>query len=387
MRGCPAKRAPMPRKSAAELKKQRRADRWGVGSADTPPVEGAPTPAELINQWVQAHYNDKAPDGVAWGAHVKRWRGDGARDTHISAIIAATTFTKNATITAITLTDLLEDYDPPVFGVEFTHPANVQDNNGLTPLLFVLKTVYGWLHSEKMARTALLREKIKVGLLKVLKALKNDSDFLYAAPGGITALHLAIGLDYACLGEECIESLLACGCDPDAPLDESGDRPVHLAARHNPNALRPLLQGVAFVRRPGDESEEEPEAQLASPNARNFKGESPLDIAVRMRYVSSVALLLQGGADPNVLDADGDTPLAKAEYDQINFGGWAISTLLKDHGALALIPEEPYDEGHWTAHWEKCCTRASDRGLDDDAEESGLEALPPDVARRRHTIR
>ena len=377
----------MPRKSAAELKKQRRADRWGVGSADTPPVEGAPTPSELTNQWVETHYNDKAPDGVAWGAHVKQWRGDGARDTHISAIIAATTYTKNATITAITLTDLLEDYDPPVFGVEFTHPANVQDNNGLTPLLFVLKIVYGWLHSEKMARTALLREKIKVGLLKVLKALKSDSDFLYAAPGGITALHLAIGLEYACLGEECIESLLACGCDPDAPLDESGDRPVHLAARHNPNALKPLLQGVAFVRRPGDESEEEPEASLASPNARNFKGESPLDIAVRMRYVSSVALLLQGGADPNVLDADGDTPLAKAEYDQINFGGWAIATLLKDHGALALIPEEPYDEDHWTAHWEKCCTRASDRGLDDDAEESGLEALPPDVARRRHTIR
>ena len=112
-----------------------------------------------------------------------------------------------------------------------------------------------------------------------------------------------------------------------------------------------------------------------------------LDIAVRMRYVSSVALLLQGGADPNVLDADGDTPLAKAEYDQINQGGWAISTLLKDHGALALIPEEPYDEDHWTSHWEKCCTRASDRGLDDDVEESVLEPLPPDVARRRHTIR
>ena len=90
---------------------------------------------------------------------------------------------------------------------------------------------------------------------------------------------------------------------------------------------------------------------------------------------------------PNVLDADGDTPLAKAEYDQINFGGWAISTLLKDHGALALIPEEPYDEDHWTSHWEKCCTRASDRGLDDDVEESVLEPLPPDVARRRHTIR
>ena len=53
--------AVMPRKSAAELKKQRRADRWGLGSADTPPVDGAPTPAELTNQWVEAHYNDKAP--------------------------------------------------------------------------------------------------------------------------------------------------------------------------------------------------------------------------------------------------------------------------------------------------------------------------------------
>ena len=146
----------MPRKSAAELKKQRRADRWGLGSADTPPVDGAPTPAELTNQWVEAHYNDKAPDGVAWGDHVKKWRSDGAKDTHISAIIAATTYTKDATISSITLTDLLEDYDPPAFGVEFTHPAHVQDNNGLTPLLFVLTIVYGWLHSHKAARTALL---------------------------------------------------------------------------------------------------------------------------------------------------------------------------------------------------------------------------------------
>ena len=121
------------------------------------------------------------------------------------------------------------------------------------------------------------------------------------------------------------------------------------------------------MRRPGDEvGRSEPEAQLASPNARNFKGESPLDIAVRMRYVSSVALLLQGGADPNVLDADGDTPLAKAEYDQINFGGWAISTLLKDHGALALIPEDPYDERSLDRALEVLYRRASDRGLDDD---------------------
>ena len=54
----------MPRKSAAELKKQRRADRWGVGSADTPPVEGAPTPSELVQQWIGDHATDKAPDGV-----------------------------------------------------------------------------------------------------------------------------------------------------------------------------------------------------------------------------------------------------------------------------------------------------------------------------------
>ena len=140
------------------------------------------------------------------------------------------------------------------------------------------------------------------------------------------------------------------------------------------------------------------EAQLASPNARNFKGESPLDIAVRMRYVSSVALLLQGGADPNVLDADGDTPLAKAEYDQINFGGWAISTLLKDHGALALIPEEPYDEDHWTSHWARRRTGGTPtarrrRTGDDDVEgvvvtrhsRPATSRFPPDVARRRHT--
>ena len=121
----------MPRKSAAELKKQRRADRWGVGSADTPPVEGAPTPAELLQLWINNHATDKAPDGVAWGDHVKKWRSDGAQDTHISAIIAATTYTKNATVTSITLTDLLEDYAPPVFGVTETSTRCDLKNLGL----------------------------------------------------------------------------------------------------------------------------------------------------------------------------------------------------------------------------------------------------------------
>ena len=387
----------MPRKSAAELKEQRRQDREAAFLGDkrewTPPGFVEQTPAKALAAWYQKHADDKAPDGLTWGAHVARWRKKGAQDTHATAIIAACTmWTGDTSVSSVTLAALLDDYDPPVFGVVFTHPARVLDSNGLTPLLLLLQTMMRWMPSDKSGRSALWRERIKPGLLKVLKALKDEdpdlgSDFLYAAPGGITALHLAIGLEEACLGEECVESLLACGCDPDAPLDDSGDRPVHLASAHNPNALKPLLQGVQRIRRPGDQGEEDAPSK-ASANVRNQKGDSPLDIAVRGRFVSSVQLLLEGGADPNVVDSDGDTPLAKAEFDQMQHGDGTISRLLRDFGALALLPEDAVDEDHWTAHWEKCSTRASDRGLFFE-EDAFVEAFPDDVepTRRRNTVR
>ena len=50
---------------------------WSIGCSTSPaaalpspgpPVDGAPTPSELVQQWINNHATDKAPDGVAWGA-------------------------------------------------------------------------------------------------------------------------------------------------------------------------------------------------------------------------------------------------------------------------------------------------------------------------------
>ena len=83
--------------------------------------------------------------------------------------------------------DRLEE--PPI------HEVHICDNEGRTPLLFVLSVVHDWMRSARHGRAAVWRERIRIGLLKVIKALRNDpkkfpdcsSDFETAMPGGVAA--------------------------------------------------------------------------------------------------------------------------------------------------------------------------------------------------------
>ena len=120
------------------------------------------------------------------------------------------------------------------------------------------------------------------------------------------------------LGEEVVDSLVLCGADPNRPLN-NGDRPIHLACRHNPSVIAALLSG---------------DGARADPGLRDGAGSLPLELAVVGRYGGSVEGLLAGGSDPNAANGAGEPLLAVALLDQLEWGHGVIARALKDHGAI-----------------------------------------------------
>ena len=79
-----------------------------------------------------------------------------------------------------------------------------------------------------------------------------------------------------------------------------------------------------------------------SPNIRNEAGKTLLHVACEDGYFGLLELLLEYGADPNLEDNDGDTPIDYAisrnyeDYQQI----------LKEHGAI-VRDRQPVVERNW----------------------------------------
>ncbi|MDD3468851.1 MAG: ankyrin repeat domain-containing protein [Thermoguttaceae bacterium] len=97
--------------------------------------------------------------------------------------------------------------------------------------------------------------------------------------------------------------LLEVGADPHLIENGSGESPLHIAIResngkeHNTNMVKFLLE-LGLER---DVREEE-------------HGETPLFYAVIFNYIEVVKMLLDAGADPNILNIYGETPLDWAEH-------------------------------------------------------------------------
>lgn len=67
----------------------------------------------------------------------------------------------------------------------------------------------------------------------------------------------------------------------------------------------------------------------ADPNIRNKKGETPLQLATTLRFTDGVEALLKGGASVNVSDQTGETPLITA----VHADNVALVRLLLEKGA------------------------------------------------------
>lgn len=127
--------------------------------------------------------------------------------------------------------------------------------------------------------------------------VERGADISASNNQGDTSLHLAAGRKDA-LGPEQVAALLASGAIPWADISNGqGDTPLHVAARESdrPESLDLLLalEGVDV-------------------DAVNLAGETSLYQAVGRAQVEVIEVLLGAGADPNLADLRGWTPLRAA---------------------------------------------------------------------------
>ncbi|NXP35973.1 ASB10 protein, partial [Leiothrix lutea] len=162
--------------------------------------------------------------------------------------------------------------------------------------------------------------------LRLLLLRGADVDF---APGGKTALHEAC----AAASTDCVRLLLSSGADPEA-VSEDGYRPLHFCKSSDSiECVRQLLQHGASV---NSQTEEENDTALhvasrhglaehvqlllhhgAELEVKNKEGQTPLNAACAQqhqpqdmdRYYRVCQLLVEGGASVNAADRDRQHPL------------------------------------------------------------------------------
>ena len=124
-------------------------------------------------------------------------------------------------------------------------------------------------------------------------------------------LHQAAGHGF----EYRLKTLLAAGADPNAVHEGAlfGWTPLHAAIGGTQDArIVHILLGAG-----------------ADPNIAEFGGQTPLHFAVIQGYGDIVLLLLAAGADTDIADSEGNTPLALA----VEFGRQGIVRILQAAGA------------------------------------------------------
>ena len=154
---------------------------------------------------------------------------------------------------------------------------------------------------------------------------------------------------------ELVEFLLEAGTDIDATDEENGDTPLHWAALWGEiEIVRFLISRGAYLTPVGKDGDtplgaaifsvyrgfppEIVEVFLSSGVDPNFsvdkEGPNPLHMAVDDTLTDVVEMLLDYGADPNVVDEDGNTPAVQA----LRQGMWDAFDLIMKHGGEMRFP-------------------------------------------------
>ncbi|RIA99322.1 Glycerophosphoryl diester phosphodiesterase family-domain-containing protein [Glomus cerebriforme] len=209
------------------------------------------------------------------------------------------------------------------------------DNDGLTPLLCAVLR----------GHTTVVNCIIKVGSIKNVDAISNVADSsplmgsvnftsttispatnqhittaAYVSPYSVSHTHAQTPLAIACrFGHSTTAKLLlAYGADPDIQ-DEEGESPLHLAARNGSGDCVRLLVGLDDNehRNVPDNIKNILKSNFKKANMEvkeNFYGWTPLFLAAMEGHTECVKVLIQAGADPNVMDNSGWTPHIHAVF-------------------------------------------------------------------------
>lgn len=144
--------------------------------------------------------------------------------------------------------------------------------------------------------------------------------YLYA---GDTALHMAA----AAFCRPLAELLIAHGADCKAK-NRRGAEPIHYAADANHGDLIAQAETISYLLSVG-----------ANPNVMDKSGVTPLHRAVRTRSLPAVRTLLDGGADPNAQNKTGSTPLDLALHPSGRRGSGSDHARSQRKGIIKLLQE------------------------------------------------
>uniref|UniRef100_A0ABD2XBK6 Uncharacterized protein n=1 Tax=Trichogramma kaykai TaxID=54128 RepID=A0ABD2XBK6_9HYME len=187
----------------------------------------------------------------------------------------------------------VEQQDEELFEILLKNEADshLSDYEGLTPLHIIFKT-------PRRPYSITLKNM----LLAIIKTIRSPVQINAQDKLGKTPLHYALVQQHA----EFVKILVENGANPNL-ADSEGLTSLHIIIKQNWNSYRGNKNYESFTTKFFDISRKK--GQPVQINARDKKGQTPLHYAVYKGNVQIVISLLEIGADANVADTEGLTPL------------------------------------------------------------------------------